>query len=1315
MNVLHRKKRLWNPFLLVGLLVVLGVCGYFGAKSYAADEIYIEIDGTKLDPGVPVEMSQKILQLNMKTTGIAYEDSSLYQVDWTIENQNTSNPVASIAKGSSQTIGLVTALSPGDVTVTVTVRDRMNGNAELAVTTCKIKVIFSIDTTVDNSVFKYAYDNDKTRSLVLYSDSDPVDLTLNFGESTDAQWISNNTEIVTVEQRTGKVRPVGAGKTTISATFTPVGSITSLTASLDVYVLPRVADDSNDYYNNVFYKSLTSGHNRGDYIYLDTVFGSNNTEPLGDKVVWVIKQDDGGNRKKIADSLSGGMRSDLISLEPSSSKSSSLEIQAKAGVYYIEFYTKGMYESETRKTSIAPTVVTLTVYGNFEDFDEVLQVGDKYDLATALNLTLDDFKALFVTPVMTVGGTDATNYAKYDTVTGIISTYNSAVVNVKTNTRNKQKVQDLTNPSSPYYGLSQLNIRLNVVDDFGLDRSSVVIYKGQQLQLSYTYSGTDNASVKWTSSNEQYVKVNPDTGLIEGMKETAGVADIVVTASLTGNDGKVIKNATCLVKVEATVNDFTLNPEKLVMKIGDVATVKAVIKQTVSVAPLKWIVDKEDAQLLDVEVSADNKSAVLSAKKSGKATITVYNTLNGSNTRLIVDILQPIETIGFENPIDDGKLYQQTKVVRINYTPLGGNTEGTDMIWASTDESVATIEQKQSHVGYFDALVTMKKPGVATFSVSPKYNPHMVMAMCVFTVHASATDMVLEPENMTLNAAYGVQAAESQKIKYTLTPEGCETKIRWMTTDASVATVDDTGLVTAKSPGGPIYITAISEENITKQVRVVVKQPSAAVEFSPATYLMKAGETYKPTLKLTPASTTDTFTWKSFDTKVANVDKDGKITAAKAGKTFIQVTTSSGQMALLQLTVQEPLKGLSISTEEKTINKDEQFTLTPIFTPAEAYNKTIKWSTSNESVATVKTADGTDNVVVTGVGGGICTIRGVSEEGGYTVICIVTVVEKTAKVTVSPKTKYLQVGKSFTVKAVVSNPNATSKGVKWSSSNKKLATVSSKGKVKAKKKTGTVYITAKAKDGSGASAKCKVVIVRKITSIKLNRYTASILVGKTIKLKKYIKPKNASVKSVSWSSSNNTIATVDATGRVHGLSEGMVKIRVKAKDGSNKSAVCLISVREPVSATGVSVGNSELVVAKGRTIMSGISISPANSTDSIHYFSDNPSVASVNRYGKITAKRTGQATIYGETSNGKRGYTEVLVVGMNRTSLKMRVYDTETLSVNEISTGVTWYSSNPLVASVMNGKVVGRKKGTTTIYATVRGVKVSCKVTIIGI
>ena len=411
--------------------------------------------------------------------------------------------------------------------------------------------------------------------------------------------------------------------------------------------------------------------------------------------------------------------------------------------------------------------------------------------------------------------------------------------------------------------------------------------------------------------------------------------------------------------------------------------------------------------------------------------------------------------------------------------------------------------------------------------------------------------------------------------------------------------------------------------------------------------------------------------------------------------------------------MRDGITGVKLDSAEKVVNVGGTITVAPIFTPETAYDKTMTWTIAKSAIARVQ-ADGVSNAKVTGVAVGTTMLVGTAKDGGFSVACLIRVNPKPAandtKVTVKPTTKFIKVGKSFYVKATVTG--SSNKKVKWKSSKKSVATVSFGGKVKAKK-LGTAYITATARDGSGAFARCKVRVVRMVKKLKLNKYSATVLVGDTLKLKAKVTPKNATVKKIKWSTSDKKIAEVSSTGRVLGVAEGLVKIKAKTTDGSNKTATCIVKVREPVEATGVSVANSEITLAKGKAKQSGIVAEPANTTTKIRYYSDNKKVATVDKRGKIRTKRVGQATIYGETKNGKRGYCDVLVVDLNRKGLKMRQYDTEQLRVNEISDGVTWYSRNINIATVSpTGLVTGRRKGTTTVYAIVNGVKLGCRVRI---
>ena len=130
--------------------------------------------------------------------------------------------------------------------------------------------------------------------------------------------------------------------------------------------------------------------------------------------------------------------------------------------------------------------------------------------------------------------------------------------------------------------------------------------------------------------------------------------------------------------------------------------------------------------------------------------------------------------------------------------------------------------------------------------------------------------------------------------------------------------------------------------------------------------------------------------------------------------------------------------------------------------------------------------------------------------------------------------------------------------VKWSSSNKKVATVNKNGLVKAKKKGSTV-ITAKA---GKKKYKCKITVkALKVKSLKLNKKTVSLKKGDKITLKATVSPANAFNKGVTWKSSDTRVATVSSKGVVTAKKNGTATITATTKDGSKKRAACKVSIK----------------------------------------------------------------------------------------------------------------------------------------------------------
>jgi len=158
-------------------------------------------------------------------------------------------------------------------------------------------------------------------------------------------------------------------------------------------------------------------------------------------------------------------------------------------------------------------------------------------------------------------------------------------------------------------------------------------------------------------------------------------------------------------------------------------------------------------------------------------------------------------------------------------------------------------------------------------------------------------------------------------------------------------------------------------------------------------------------------------------------------------------------------------------------------------------------------------------------------------------------------------------GESATLAATVKPDNATNKTVTWSSSNASVASVDASGKVTAVAE-GTATITAKAGD---KTATCTVTVKKKVvavSSVSLDKTSLELTVGETATLVATVIPDRATEKTVSWSSSSSSVATVDASGKVTAVAKGTATITAKA---GGKTAICTVTVKKE----GVVAGDPE--------------------------------------------------------------------------------------------------------------------------------------------
>ncbi|MCR5463289.1 MAG: Ig-like domain-containing protein [Bacteroidales bacterium] len=486
------------------------------------------------------------------------------------------------------------------------------------------------------------------------------------------------------------------------------------------------------------------------------------------------------------------------------------------------------------------------------------------------------------------------------------------------------------------------------------------------------------------------------------------------------------------------------------------------------------------------------------------------------------------------------------------------------------------------------------------------------------------------------------------------------------------------------------------------------------------------------TATVAPSNATNTgVSWSSSNTGVATVN-GGQVTAVKAGTATITVTTADGnKTATCSVTVEAKkvaVTGVKLDSETLELTEGETGTLTATVEPADATNKTVNWSTSSAEVATV--ADG----VVTAVAPGTATIIVTTADGGKTVTCNVTVNPKPVPVegvSVDVETVEIAEGETAAIVVTVTPEDASVKDVTFASSNEAVATVDEEGNITAVA-PGTATITVTTVDGE-KTATCEVTVTPKVVPVEGIAFTkdqVSVVEGEKVLLYVSFTPKNASDKRVTWASSDTGVATVDSKGNVTGVKPGTATITVKTTDGE-KTATCEVTVtKKPTPVSGVTVNRTSLTLTIEGSAILVATVSPEDAANqNVVWSSSDESIVKVDQNGEVTAVKTGTAKVTATTEDGGKTATCTVTVTdkavpatgvtLNKKTLSLMESQTSQLAAtvapaNATNHEVTWSSSNTAVATVDKaGKITAVKTGTATITAkTHNGKTATCDVTV---
>lgn len=441
--------------------------------------------------------------------------------------------------------------------------------------------------------------------------------------------------------------------------------------------------------------------------------------------------------------------------------------------------------------------------------------------------------------------------------------------------------------------------------------------------------------------------------------------------------------------------------------------------------------------------------------------------------------------------------------------------------------------------------------------------------------------------------------------------------------------------------------------------------------------------------------------WASYNVNIATVDQSGKVTAVRKGSTTISARIG---LTYKKCTVTVVDSSIKVNKPTAVIYTGGTSTQTvQLRATVKGASKAVTWTSLNPAVATVD-----EKGKVTSVSAGQAVIMATAN--GKTDTCVV----KVLKNSISLNMDTMQLGTKGNGSAIKLTPTivGTGKSVKWTTSDKTVATVSG-GRVTGKN-TGTAIITATA---NGVSATCEVTVIK--DSLSISEEKVLLYTGET----KQIRSNATSKEVVVWESSNDNVVTVDEKGKLTAVGEGTATIRISLSNAAagtvsrDTTDTCEVTVKD----SRMEIYNEEISLkTKGTDKTCTLSYQVTGRKNTIKWTTSNSKVVSVSG-GKLTAKSVGTATVTA-TANGVSDTVEVTVsayeptitLSQNKYTLYTKKGNTYTLraTIDGPVKKAVWESSRPEVATVVNGKVTAVGEGETIITATANDVVAECRITV---
>ncbi len=566
------------------------------------------------------------------------------------------------------------------------------------------------------------------------------------------------------------------------------------------------------------------------------------------------------------------------------------------------------------------------------------------------------------------------------------------------------------------------------------------------------------------------------------------------------------------------------------------------------------------------------------------------------------------------------RLYDWTATTGDSGVPSGTGTSIKNVKETVKDDvEILLMHDKYFNAKALDNFIPYLRDKGYIFETLDKY-PYEYTFRYKYATTTPATEVVINNESVS------IYEGKTVSMKATTVPSYCTDYVRWESSDPSVATVYADGTVTGIK-NGTVKIYAIASSGAKAACTVKVMIPAKKVELNKELYCLYVNDEFTLTATPEPSNAEDPVTWKSSNTRVAAVDEYGCIKAKAKGKAVITAVTASGASSTCTVHVINPTKSIKIKNAKSDMYTGTKLQLRSAISSG-AYEY-IEWKSSDETVATVS-----DNGKVEALSQGYVTVT-VSTFSGQSDSVTICVRTKAKSVQLDKSNVTMFQGETFTLNADMLSPENCNDSLKWKASwgvkvvpsedgRSAEVTLNQKGNLKV-----TVYT------GSGKSAVCKITSIKPTESINITWPPETLYVG----VRKILYAKRSTRGSndpITWSSSDESVATITENGKVTALSQGTVTFT--AETFSGKSASCDVVIR--TKAKAISLDQTTLTANCGDVInLNAVITSPENCNDTVKWTTSSKKKAVIRNSDSNSAEieivGKGRVTITVKTGSGK--------------------------------------------------------------------------------